>query len=135
MLVLALALAMANPPLTLRAECKGPPGDNDLFVTLTITNTSATAATFPLEYLQKTGPSVRLTDTRTKAHTYLRTNLAPHALRDKLTRIAPGQSVTLEWLIHPSELQQFGTPVDLTATFVLDSLTTTIPIRGPVLRK
>jgi hypothetical protein len=128
MLILALALAMATPDLTLHAEAKGKPSNDDLFITLTITNNSNTPAGFPLEFRQKTGPAVKLTDTRTKAHTYLRTNLADLALRQKLTPIPPHKSVTLEWLIHPSELQQFGTPIDLTATFTLESLTTDLHI-------
>ena len=90
---------MANPALTLRAECKGAPSPTaDLFLTLTITNTTNAPIPFPLEYLQKTGPSIKLTDTRTQQHTYLRTNLAPHELRQKTTQIPPHKSVTLESL-------------------------------------
>lgn len=106
--------------LTVAATCRQNDAcvfeGQDMFLEIKITNTQNTAVGFPLTYLQQTGPIVRLVDTLTRAESYVRTNLADIDLREKLTAIPPGASITLDYVISSAELQQFGGQyVDLSA--------------------
>ena len=116
-------IPMTNQPLTISAKCKGNEGcaysGQNLFVQIAITNRGSLTVGFPLAFRQKTGPSIRLVDKRTKADAYLKTNLADHELRHEFTEILPGQSAILEWVITAVELEQFGRPVDVTAECTL----------------
>jgi len=89
--------------------------DKDLFLDITITNSSKEDVGFPLSYLQQSGPIIRLVDVRTSADAYLETNPADQEFLDKFTAIHPGRAVTLEWVIMAHELQQFGQIVDVRA--------------------
>ena len=110
---------MKNHLLAIKANCKGNDrclfDGRDLFLEIRVTNTHKSEVGFPLAYVQKTGPIIKLIDTRTKAETYLRKNLADLDLQEKFTLIQPGQSVVMEWVITSGELEQFGLPVDLSA--------------------
>ncbi len=117
---------MSNELLNVKAKCQGNDAcvfeGRDIFLDIQITNTGTTAVGFPLEFLQKVGPVIRLIDTRTKADTYLKTNLADLDLREKYTFIGPGKSVTLEWVITSDELRQFGSRnVDVSAEITLNT--------------
>ncbi len=91
-----------------------------MFVDITITNNQSSDIRFPLEYVRKNGPLVKLTDIRTKAETYLQRNLADPALLEKLTTIQPGRSVEMEWVITTDELRRFGgSEVDVFAEFTV----------------
>ena len=79
-----------------------------MFLDISITNNQKVEIGFPLDYLQKTGPIVRLIDTRTKAETHIKTNLADPDLQKKFTLIQPGGTAVLKYVITSSELQQFG---------------------------
>jgi hypothetical protein len=109
--------------LTVTASCRNADPcvwrGGDLFVDIQVANAGTRPVSFPLAYLQKTGPSIRLVHARTGEETQLRRNLAPEALRDELTVLAPGQSVVIAWVIHDSELVQLGEEVDLTAEILL----------------
>lgn len=115
---------MTNEIVTIKARCK----DNDpclyvghnLHLQISITNRQPVAIGYPLTFRQKTGPSIRLFDPRTKEEAYLKTNLADLALKEKFTQIAPGKSVTLEWVITSAEIDPFATPsVDIMAEISL----------------
>jgi hypothetical protein len=115
---------MSEPLLKVEATCR----DNatcafrgeDLFVDVRVTNTQSRQIGFPVDYVQTTGPTIRLVDTRTQAETYLRTNPASTELREKLTSISPGESATVEWVITAYELEQLsGRVVDVTAEITL----------------
>jgi|HubBroStandDraft_1064217.scaffolds.fasta_scaffold56984_1 hypothetical protein len=111
---------MTNQLLTLTVKCKGNDrclyDGQDMPLEIHITNKQPVVVGFPLEYRQKTGPSIRLMDTRTKADAYLKTNLASFSLRDKFTQIPPGESVVLRWVITSGEIEQFvGNTVDISA--------------------
>jgi hypothetical protein len=111
---------LTNQHLAIHAKCRGGEkcvfDGKDLFIDIVIFNHGAAPVGFPLAYRQKTGPSIRLIDSRTKAETHLRTNPADPDMASELTQIAPGKSVTLEWVIKPSEIQQFARPaIDLLA--------------------
>ena len=118
---------MTNQLLTISAKCRGNDQclfeGQDMFLDISITNNQKIEIGFPLAYLQETGPIIRLIDTRTKAETYIRTNLGDFDLREKFTLIQPGKSVDLEWVISSYELQQFGGGyVDLSAEITVDAV-------------
>ena len=105
--------------LTVKAACRDADpcawrGD-DLFLAIRLVNTRADPVAIPLAYLKKTGPSIRLVDARSGADTQLRTNLADPDLRRSLTVVPSGEAVVFDWVVHESELLQFGAEVDLTA--------------------
>ena len=117
-------VAMTNEQLSINAKCRG--NDRclfegaDIFLDITITNVGTTEVGLPLAFLQQTGPVIRLTDTRTKAETDLKTNLADLSLRDQYTSIPAGKSVAMEWVITAGELQQFGAKdVDVSAEITI----------------
>jgi hypothetical protein len=110
--------------LTVAARCRANAAclfeGQDMFVDIAITNTHTSDIRFPLEYVRKNGPLVKLTDVRTKAETYLQRNLADPALLEKLTTIQPGASVEMEWVITSDELGRFGgADVDVFAEFTV----------------
>lgn len=116
-------IAMTNQLLTITAKCRGSDPcqfvGKDLFLDISIRNNEKTEIGFPLAFVQKTGPIIRLIDTRTKAETHLHTNPADFALLERFTPVPPGQSVALEWVIMAGELKQFGEIVDLSAEITL----------------
>ncbi|MGA7904709.1 MAG: hypothetical protein WCA06_18930 [Terrimicrobiaceae bacterium] len=107
-------ISMKNQFLVIKAKCKGSEQakfeGKDLLLEISITNNQEVEIGFPLEYLQATGPIIRLIDARSRAETYLRTNLADLDLREKFTPVQPGKSVVIEWVISSGELEQFGGP-------------------------
>ena len=115
-----------TPLLTIKAKCRGNDeclfeGKN-IFLDVLITNPHGFEIGFPLAFRRKTGPIVRLIDTRTKREAFLKPNLADLALREQYTPIQPGDSVLLEWVITSSELKQFGERyVDVTAEIMLEA--------------
>ena len=117
-------IRMTNQQLTIAAKCRANDRclfeGNDLFLDISISNNENIEIGFPLAYVQKTGPIVRLIDTRTKTETHLKRNLADLDLREKFTMIPPGRSIALEWVITSDELQQFGGRfVDVSAEITL----------------
>jgi len=115
---------MNDPLLAISAKCRGNAPclfeGQDMFLEIRITNNHDEQIGFPLGFVQKTGPTIRLVDLRTKAETYLRTNLASFDLREKFTQIQPGESVVLEWVITGDELKQFGGHnVDVSAEIIV----------------
>ena len=115
---------MTSELLTMEARCQGSNkclfDGQDLPVEIRITNRHLTPVGYPLEFRQKTGPSIRLVDTLTKADAYLKSNLADLALRDKFTEIPPGKYIALKWVIKSGEIEQFVHPfVDLSAEITL----------------
>ena len=103
---------MTTPLLMLTATCKDNPQcvfqGEDIFLDIYITNPHKQVIEFPLAFIQRTGPSIRLVDNRTHADAYTRTNLADFDLNNQFISIQPGESKTLSWVIAPPELQQFG---------------------------
>jgi hypothetical protein len=109
-----------NQPLAIHAKCRGSDkcvfDGEDLFIDIAIVNQGPAPVGFPLAYRQKTGPSIRLVDMRTKEESSLRTNPVDPALANEFTQIEPGHSATLEWVIKRSEIQRFARPeIDLSA--------------------
>ena len=111
---------MTSELLTVTAQCRANATclfqGHDMFIDVTISNKGDAEIGYPLAYVQKTGPIVRLVDRRTGAETYLRTNLAPHDLREQFSSMAPGESLMLEWVITAYEIRQIGgSHVDVSA--------------------
>ncbi len=109
-----------KPLLIIKANCRQNTScifkGEDMFIDIVITNDSKTAIGFPLDFLRKTGPTIRLVDNKTKKETYLKTNPADWGLRTKMTNIQPSKSVEVEWVIFASEIKRFGEDnMDLTA--------------------
>ena len=116
--------AAADPAPTLTARCRtGDPCvflGRDLFIDLRIANRGKTEIKFPLQLAKQSGPSIRLVDTRTGKDAWLRTTAADFGLRNEVTSLGPGQSVSVEWLITADELRApGGDPVDVTAEIAL----------------
>ena len=108
---------MKNDLLTCKVTCKAgiePVYDGkDIELEITLTNVSREEIGFPLEYVQKAGPLVQVIDRQTRKEQPLRRNLADHALREKLTAIAPGKSLVVRWVVTAHELELYGgNPVD-----------------------
>jgi hypothetical protein len=99
----------------------------EMFLDIRVINNQNTALNFPLEFVQKNGPIITLIDTRTKAETVLKRNIANPALLDKFISIKPGESVNVEWVITVEELRQFGDDVDLSAEVTIIA---EIPVNG-----
>jgi hypothetical protein len=113
-------VAMTNQLLTITAKCRGVDPcvfeGKDLFLDIRITNNGKSTIGFPLAFVQKAGPIVRLVNRRTKAETYIPTNPADFDLLEELTQIPPGESAVVEWVITAGELRDFGgRPVDVDA--------------------
>ncbi|PYS89489.1 MAG: hypothetical protein DMF62_07120 [Acidobacteria bacterium] len=110
---------MNGQPLIVKVKCR----DNDrclfdgkdIFIQITLYNDEKNEVGFPLEYIKKRGPIIKLTDARSKAETNVPTHIADWDLKEKFTTIGPTQSITLEWVIAADELVQYGADVDLYA--------------------
>ena len=116
--------SMTNQILTITCQCKRNSqfqfDGQDIFLEITITNNLRVDVGFPLSFIQKTGPVIKLIDTRTKMENNLKKNLADFELRQKYTYIQPGQSVNIQWVITGDELKQFGgNPVDVVAEITI----------------
>jgi hypothetical protein len=118
---------MNNSPISITLTCVDNPTceftGEDIPIIVTIKNESSTEIGIPTEYLQQTGPSIKLTDTLTQKTTNLKVNLGERALLKNFTKVAPGQTTFIEWYIAPFEVMQFAHPkVDLTAKATISTL-------------
>jgi hypothetical protein len=117
---------MSNEILTVQATCTGKDGcvfdEEPMDIDIAITNPQTYPVGFPLAYMQKTGPAIRLIDTRTKRSFYLGTNPPDASLLKKVTEIPPGGTVTLKWVIGNDEIERFGNiDVDVSAEVILST--------------
>ena len=115
---------MSSPLLEITAKCRANDqclfDGHDMFVDLAIANTQDVEVGFPLEFVQASGPIVKLTDTRTRAETYLKPNLADPEKQKNIVWIPPGRSVPVEWVLTAGELERFGDlAVDVSAEFTI----------------
>lgn len=110
---------MSNQLFVINVKCRANEeclfDGKEMFIDIGITNNHDKPLKFPLEYVQRNGPFIKLIDTRTKAETGLKRNIANPDLLSKLVEIKPGESVSIEWVITAEELRRFGDEVDLTA--------------------
>lgn len=105
----------ASPPdgdyLAVNASCRDNPSciyhEQDMVIDIVISNISAVDVGFPLAYLERRGPTVLLIDSVSNAQLPLRINLAPRSLLTNFVVLKPGQSVTLDTIIHRTQLLMF----------------------------
>jgi len=74
-------------PVRVRATCRDADcrfTGQDMFLDIGVINDHAAAIGFPLRYVQKKGPIIRLIDARTRKETYLRTNPADEDLMEEI---------------------------------------------------
>lgn len=118
---------MTTPPLAINVTCK----DNDeclfrgedIYLDIDISNKHDTRIGVPLAFIQKTGPVVRLLDSRSGKESYVPKKLASFDLKNEITWIEPGQSVQLAYMVSSNELRQFDTRyvnVELEVTVMLE---------------
>lgn len=129
--IVNLKSAMKNLSLDVKATCENGVEDGegnkmcvfegkDIFLDIKITNNDRAVVGFPLEYLQKTGPIIKLTNFNTGAETYVPINLADRALADKFTPIQPGNLVSIKWMISSSDLGRIDS--HLTAEIIVKTI-------------
>ena len=111
---------MSNNFLLISVQCMSNTNchfnGDDIFINIDVKNVHSADIDFPLSYLQKTGPIVKLVDSETNSTSFLKKNLADPSLIKQTTKIKPGQSVIVEWVLTSAELLQFKSGVvDLTA--------------------
>lgn len=111
-------------PLSISLQCLGNAGcayqRKPIDVLVTIRNDGSRDIGFPLDYLRKSGPIVKVIDTDTGAVTYARRGLANPALKTQFTTIAPGDSISMEIDVHPADIETFRIKkVDISVEIIL----------------
>lgn len=110
---------MNDIPLAIKVSCKENEkclfDEEDIFLEINIKNVGSNDVSFPLEYVKRKGPIVKLTDVRTNAETFVPTHIADWDLKEKLVPIKPSESVMIGWVITAGEIRQFGADVDVIA--------------------
>jgi len=99
-------------PLAVLIECKDSPscffdGEN-VSIVISLRNDGESDVEIPFLYMQKAGPVIKLTDNKEGRSAFLKRNLVDPKLRNNLTRLAPGKSISFDWVLMSTELQQFG---------------------------
>jgi hypothetical protein len=114
------ATAMDNWNLKISATCRNNVdciynGDN-IKIDITIKNIGPDVVGFPLEYIIRRGPKIKLINETNNESRNQRINLAPYDLLKKFKMIFPGASVIFESTIPSSEILIFQqNPVAITA--------------------
>lgn len=80
----------------------------EMTIDVKITNRGRHEIALPMEYLKKRGPTIELTDVTTHRESCTRPNLVDPELLSQMTRLSPGQSTSMEWVITEFELRQFN---------------------------
>jgi hypothetical protein len=123
-------------PLTILIECKNNPscffsGEN-MPIVIFLKNDGANDVELPFAFIQKAGPAIKLTDNKEKRSAFLKRNLVDPQLRKNLMKLAPGKSISIDWVLMNTELQQFGNnSVDLTVEVTVQSLSSKNPKEQP----
>jgi hypothetical protein len=120
--------------LTIKVTCGGADhcvfeGQHDIFIDINIINNQETVIGFPLEFIKSKGPSVRIFNHRSKeTGPFLRTPPPHYDLIEKFTPIPAGKSVSFKWVIHDTDIKQFGeSSVDVSAELTIMA---TIEVNG-----
>lgn len=106
-----------NPQIGVSAECEGSdkciytPG-KDLLFKVVISNKGSVPIGFPLKFKQRTGPVVKLVNNITdnpsiQKEFQVPTSPADFATEQEFTTIEPGKSVSVDWVLHPVEMDPF----------------------------
>lgn len=114
------ATAMDNRNLKISATCRNNvdciyTGDN-IKIDITIKNIGPDVVGFPLEYIIRRGPKIKLINETNNESRNQSINLAPYDLLKKFKMIYPGESVIFDATIPSSEILIFQqNPVAITA--------------------
>jgi hypothetical protein len=117
---------MNTYPLSISIACKDNAecfySGEDLPILITVKNNGVNEVEVPLAFIQKTGPTIKLTDSKESRTAFLKKNLADPALLKNPVKLAPGKSISIDWILTSTELEQFGDePVDLTMEAIVQS--------------
>jgi len=113
-------------PLTLTASCKGNPTceftGEDMPIQILIRNDSMSVIGLPVEYIDRTGPFIKIIDALSKKEHRLSVNLGPEELAEKFHQIRPSESVELDASLLASEVRTFrNEKIDLNVELVISS--------------
>lgn len=119
---------MNTNPLTVLIECKDNPScffeGEDLSIVIFLRNDSERDVEIPFSYVQKAGPVIKLIDNKENRSAFLKRNLVDPKLRKNLVKLAPGKSISFDWILMKAELQQFyNNSLDIIVEVSVPSLT------------
>lgn len=120
-----------NPnQLSISISCKDNPEclyfGEDMPIIIDVKNEGLNEVGVPVAFIQKTGPTIKLTDSKDSRTAFLKKNLADPALLKDLVKLAPGKSISIDWVLMNTELEQFGgMPVDLIVEAIVPSFNRT----------
>lgn len=106
--VLLQARGAATEPkiIAIKAQCVDAPSctfrRSDMRIDVVVKDVGSQEIGFPAEYIQERGPSMRLIDNVTQESQQLQVK-RPRASREKLMRLQPGQSFTINTVIKDRE--------------------------------
>ncbi len=111
--------AMEQNIISITAQCVDNPTcvfkGSDMWIDVVVKNVGSEEIGFPAEYMQQRGPSMRLIDNVTQESQQLKVE-RPRASKDKLVRLQPGQSFTINTVIKDREILRVRREfVDVTA--------------------
>lgn len=113
------SISMAESPkmtdnniFTISVSCNGQKvctynNESEIPVVVSFQNIDSKGFYIPLEYIKKTGPSVKLTDRDNKKSMPLKPNLASWDLKKKLVFIPEGKSVDFTWTLLDRDIAPF----------------------------
>jgi hypothetical protein len=109
---------MPSTPLKITIECPGNAGyifsGSNMPIKIVIKNTSGNDIGLPLEYMQRVGPFVKLTDIASGEDEQMRVNLVSHDLLSVFKKLAAQSTFEIEATIQAQSIMSFRTEfVDL----------------------
>lgn len=111
--------------ITIRIECLENENckyeGKDLPIKIQIYNHFPKEIAFPLKFLKKRGPVVKLTCLNTGKSVFLRSGITDPAWKKELTKVLPGGFVEFGWVLFRDEMEQFGREVSLAAEFNVET--------------
>ena len=93
---------------------------DDVLLDVELTNPRGGEVGFPIDFMQRAGPIVRIVDNNTGVEAYVDRSLADLALLEQFTMIGSGQSASIRMLLGEEDLCQFDEHrVDVTIEVIL----------------
>lgn len=80
---------------------------DDVLLDVELTNPRGGEVGFPIEFMQRAGPVVRIVDNRSGVESFADRSLADLALLEKFTMIGSGQTAAIRILLGEEDLCQF----------------------------
>lgn len=113
------SIALAEAPkikdnnfFTISVSCSGQKectynNQSEIPVIVSFQNIYSKGYYIPLEYIKKTGPSIKLTDRGNKKNMPLKPNLASWDLKEKMTYIPEGGNIEFTWALLGRDISPF----------------------------